>query len=104
MSSQWTKRLLIGVAFMLLTWGIIGVALSSSGYGGLNLVAQDISDTAIDQPATLDIGFSMATEGKCTINVTTNAIAWAGIGTLNSLNNWISKSLDIGFGRFILTC
>ncbi|MGY5858855.1 MAG: hypothetical protein RTU63_05760 [Candidatus Thorarchaeota archaeon] len=102
MSSQWTKRILIGLSFMLITWGLIGVALSSSGFGGLNLVAQDMPTAANDNQATLDLGFSMVSEGKCTINVTADAVAWAGIGTLSSLNYWMTKSLDIGFVALII--
>ncbi|TFG32641.1 hypothetical protein EU528_02845 [Candidatus Thorarchaeota archaeon] len=102
MSSQWTKRMLIGLSFMLLTWGIIGVALSSSGYGGLNLVAQDIPTEATHNLATLDIGHSMKTTGMCTINITVDAIAWSGIGTLSMLNSWMSQSLDLGFVALII--
>lgn len=101
MSSQWTKRILIGFSFMLITWGIIGVALSSSGFGsGLNLIAQDIP--ANDNQATLDLGFTLSTASSGTINITADAIAWAGIGTLNFWNHWVSKSVDLGFFALII--
>jgi predicted transcriptional regulator len=99
MSSQWTKRVLIGVSFMLLTWGIIGVALSSSGFGGLNLVAQDISTSANNNQATFDLGPTVIMSG--TINITANAIAWAGIGTIGTLSDMVSKTLDLGFVALI---
>ena len=87
---------------MLITWGIIGVALSSSGFGGLNLVAQDIPTATNDNQATLDLGFSISTASSGTINVTANAVAWAGIGTLSSWSTWISKSVDLGFFALII--
>jgi DNA-binding MarR family transcriptional regulator len=102
MSSQWTKRILIGFSFMLLTWGIIGVALSSSGYGGLNLVAQDISTATNSNHATLDLGFTISTASSGTINVTVDALAWAGIGTVSFWNEWITKSVDLGFVALII--
>ena len=102
MSSQWTKRILIGLAFMLLTWGIIGVALSSSGFGGLNLVAQDIPTAANDNQATLDLGYSLSTVSTGTINMTADAMAWAGIGTLSFWNHWVTKSVDLGFVALII--
>ena len=101
MSSQWTKRILIGLSFMLITWGIIGVALSSSGFGGgLNLLDQDIPVN--DNQATLDLGFSISTASSGTINVTVDAIAWAGIGTLTFWDHWVSKSVDLGFFALII--
>jgi hypothetical protein len=102
MSSQWTKRILLGSAFMLLTWSIIGVALSSSGSGGINLLAQDIPNDANNNLATLDLGFSMSTISSGTINVTLDAIAWAGIGTLSCFDSWMSNSLDLGFAALII--
>ena len=87
---------------MLITWGLIGVALSSSGFGGLNLIAQDIPTAANDNLATLDLGDSMTTHGMCTINATIDAVAWGGIGTLSALNGWMSKSLDLGFVALII--
>ncbi len=85
---------------MLLTWGIIGVALSSSGFGGLNLVAQDVSTSANNNQATIDLGSTVVMSG--TINITANAIAWAGIGTLSTFNDLVSQSLDLGFVALIL--
>ncbi|MHA1615113.1 MAG: winged helix-turn-helix transcriptional regulator [Candidatus Thorarchaeota archaeon] len=101
MSSQWTKRILIGFSFMLITWGIIGVALSSSGFGGgLNLIAQDIPIN--DNQATLDLGFTLSTASSGTINITADALAWAGIGTLTFWDHWVSKSVDLGFFALII--
>jgi len=102
MSSQWTKRFLLGLSFTLLTWGIIGVALSSSGFGGINLLAQDIPTEANHNLATLDLGFSMSTISSGTINVTLDALAWAGIGTVSCLDSWISNALDLGFVALII--
>ena len=81
---------------MLITWGIIGVALSSSGFGGgLNLIAQDIPTN--DNQATLDLGFTLSTASSGTINITADALAWAGIGTLTFWDHLVSKSVDLGF-------
>lgn len=103
MSNQWTKRILIGFSFMLITWGIIGVALSSSGFGGgLNLIAQDIPTTVNENQATLDLGFTLSTASSGTINITADALAWAGIGTLTFWNHWVTKSLDLGFFALII--
>lgn len=102
MSSQWTKRILIGLSFMLLTWGILGVALSSSGFGGLNLISQDIPTAANDNQATLDLGYSLSTVDTGTINITLDAMAWAGIGTLSFWDHWVSQSVDLGFFALII--
>ena len=102
MSSQWSKRVLIGLAFALLTWSIIGVALSSSGHGGLNLVAQDIPTASTHNQATLDLGFTLSSVSNATIHVTADAVTWAGIGTLEFWNHWASKSVDIGFVALII--
>lgn len=102
MSSQWSKRVLIGLAFALLTWSIIGVALSSSGHGGLNLVAQDIPTAANSNQATIDLGYSLSPVSNGTIHITADAIAWAGIGTLDFWESWATKSVDIGFVALIL--
>ena len=102
MSSQWTKRILIGLSFMLITWGIIGVALSCSGFGGVNLIAQEIPTASNDNQATLDLGFTLSTASSGTINITVDAIAWAGIGTLTFWNHWVSKSVDLGFFALII--
>jgi len=86
---------------MLITWGIIGVALSSSGFGGgLNLIAQDIPIN--DNQATLDLGFTLSTASSGTINITADALAWAGIGTLTFWDHWVSKSVDLGFFALII--
>ncbi len=102
MSSQWTRKILIGLSFMLITWGIIGVALSCSGFGGVNLIAQEIPTAANDNQATLDLGFALSTASSGTINITVDAIAWAGIGTLTFWNHWVSKSVDLGFVALII--
>ncbi|TFG99151.1 hypothetical protein E4H12_03785 [Candidatus Thorarchaeota archaeon] len=102
MSSQWTKRILIGLSFMLITWSIIGVALSSSGFGGLNLISQEIPTAANDNQATLDLGYSLSTVRTGTINITADAMSWAGIGTLSFWNHWVTKSVDLGFVALII--
>jgi len=102
MSSQWSRNVLIGLAFMLITWSLIGVALSSSGHGGLNLVAQDIPTASNNNQATLDLGFTLSTVRNATIQVTADAITWAGIGTLDFWDHWTTKSLDIGFVALII--
>jgi DNA-binding MarR family transcriptional regulator len=102
MSSQWTKRLLIGLAFTLVTWSIIGVALSSSGFGGLNLVAQDIPTATNDNQAALDLGYTLSTVSTGTINITADAMSWAGIGTLSFWNHWVTRSVDLGFVTLII--
>ena len=102
MSSQWTRKILIGLSFMLITWGIIGVALSCSGFGGVNLIAQEIPTASNDNQAVLDLGFTLSTASSGTINITVDAIAWAGIGTLTFSNHWVSKSVDLGFIALII--
>ncbi|TFH09232.1 MAG: hypothetical protein E4H14_04835 [Candidatus Thorarchaeota archaeon] len=102
MSSQWTKRILLGLSFMLLTWGIIGVALSSSGFGGMNLIAQEIPDAVNDNQAALDLGtfelgYTLSIVGTEIVNITADAVAWAGIGTINFWRTWTTQSLDMGF-------
>ena len=107
MSSQWTKRILIGLSFMLITWGLIGVALSSSGFGGLNLIAQDIPDAANDNQAALDLGnfelgYTLSIVSTELVNITADVIAWSGMGTKSLWTSWMTKSLDLGFVALII--
>lgn len=102
MSSQWSRRILILFSFMLITWSIIGVALSSSGFGGLNLITQDIPTTVNENQATLDLSFTLSTASSGTINITADAVAWAGIGTLTFWNHLISNSVELSFFALLI--
>ncbi|MCK4566648.1 MAG: winged helix-turn-helix transcriptional regulator, partial [Candidatus Thorarchaeota archaeon] len=69
---------------------------------GVNLIAQEIPTASNDNQATLDLGFTLSTASSGTINITVDAIAWAGIGTLTFWNHWVSKSVDLGFFALII--
>ncbi|TFG34701.1 hypothetical protein EU527_01890 [Candidatus Thorarchaeota archaeon] len=102
MSSQFTRKILIGFSFLLITWGIVGIALSESGFGIIDSSTKDISLAMNDNQAVFTVDYAMSLVSSGTINVTLDAIAWSGIGTLDFWTHWVSKSVDIGFMALII--
>ena len=102
MSSQLTRKILIGLSFLLITWGIVGIALSESGFGFIDSTAKDLSFSINENRAVFDVDYTLSVVASGTINVTLDAIAWSGIGTLDFWTNWASNSLDISFIALII--
>jgi len=102
MSSQLTRKLLIGISFILITWGIVGIALSETGFDFIDSSTIDLSQSMSDNQAVLDIGYTLSVVSSGTINVTIDTIIWSAIGTLDFWSNWVTKSVDLGFAALII--
>jgi DNA-binding Lrp family transcriptional regulator len=102
MSSHITRKILIGLSFLLITWGIVGLALSDSGYGNLDSVAPNLLSSSNNNQAALDLGFTLSTLSSGTINITLDAITQSAIGTIEYWTHWAPQSLDIGFIALII--
>ncbi len=102
MSSQYTKKILIGFSFLLITWGIVGIALSESGIGLIDSSAKSLSINVQDNQAVLPIDYTIAVVSSGTINVTLDMAVWSGIGTLNCCSQWATKSLDVSLLALII--
>jgi DNA-binding MarR family transcriptional regulator len=89
MSSQFPRNLIVGLSFLLLTWGVIGVALSGPDVHSFTLAAQEASSPLTPDYVTIDAAVSAVL-----LNFTTAwhdfAMTWARIGTL-------------GYGTFVET-
>lgn len=86
----------------MITWGIVGIALSESGFSIINSSTRSLSLAVHDNQAVFTVDYTLSVVSSGTINVTLDAIAWSGIGTLNFYSHWISKSVDIGFLALII--
>ncbi|MFW9957283.1 MAG: winged helix-turn-helix transcriptional regulator [Candidatus Odinarchaeota archaeon] len=102
MSSHFTKKILIGLSFLLITWGIVGLALSESGFGNLDSVSPSLPITQNNNQVALDLGFTLATVSSGTINFTLDAISQSAIGTINYWVHWTTQSVDIGLFALII--
>jgi len=102
MSSRITRKILIGLSFLLITWGIVGLALSESGYGTLDSVTSSLPVSSNNNQAVLDLGFTLSIVSSGTINYTLDAIAQSAIGTLDYWTHWARQSVDIGFIALII--
>ena len=71
MNRRFTKRILLGISLLLLTWSIIGVALASSGIGETESVAFDLSPSMNINSAAkdLDIYSFMISSATSVVNV-----------------------------------
>jgi hypothetical protein len=102
MGSRLTKRILIGLSFLLITWGIVGLALSESGYGTIDSVTPTVSVTLNSNQVVMDLGFVVTTVSSGTMNFTFDAISHASIGTLDFWTEWSPFSLNIGLMTLII--
>jgi hypothetical protein len=102
MSSHWTRKILIGLSFILITWGIVGLVLSESGYGALNSGAPVLHTSINNNQAALDLGLTITAVSSGTINFTFDAISHSGLGTLDYWIHWAPQSLNLGFAALVL--
>lgn len=102
MSSQFTKKLIVGLSFVLITWGVFGIALSESGFMFVDSSTQDLSFAMNDNYAVHTIDYALSIVSSGTINVTLDAFVWAGIGTLDFWTHWVSDTLDISLMALII--
>jgi hypothetical protein len=102
MSSHITKKILIGLSFILVTWGIVGIALSESGMGTLDSGALDLSPIFNSNQAVLDLGYTLTTVSSGTINFTLAFISQSAFGTIDYWVHWAPHSLELGFAALVL--
>ncbi len=102
MSSQVTKKLLIGLSFLLITWSMVGFALSESSYGDADSVAPFLSATLNNNQAVLDLAFLLTVLSSGTMNFTLDSILVSGIGTLDFWTQWTPLSADVGLWALII--
>lgn len=101
MNRRFTKRILIGLSFLLLTWSIIGVALASSGIGEAESVALDLSP-AIDINSAmkdLDIYSFMISSATSVVNVSVDLLitSWNSGGTNTAWSNAVYSAIETSF-------
>jgi hypothetical protein len=102
MSSHMTRKILIGLSFILVTWGIVGIALSESGFGTLDTGALNLSPMFNSNQATLDLGYALSIVSSGTINFTLAYVSQSAIGTIEYWIPWASHSLGLGFAALAL--
>jgi hypothetical protein len=101
MASRITKKILIGLSFLLITWGLVGIALSESSFGTIDSIASHMPIISNNNQATLDLGFMLSIVSSGTMNFTLDALFHSGIGTLEFQTAWSPLSLDIGLMAII---
>lgn len=101
MSSQVTRNLIIGLSFLLLTWGVLGVALSGHEVDSLSVAAQEASPPLTLDYAAIDVALS-----SVLANITSAwvdfAMSWARSGTSNYWSYSLTSTLDIGIFIVVL--
>jgi DNA-binding MarR family transcriptional regulator len=104
MNRRITKQLLVGFSLALLAWGILGVFLSSTSFGGVQPMAPDLSPTlSSEQIPHLFKDFSIwVGSGTKTENVSLSAqlFSWNSGGTTLSWSNSLFTAID--FGCFVI--
>ena len=99
MNRRFTKHILVGFSLILISWGIIGVALASSGIGETEFVALDLSPSIDNQETTsLDI-YSFMINTATSVNVSLDLIltSWNSGGTNIAWSDAIFTAIETGF-------
>ena len=98
MSRRITTHVLVGLSLLLLSWGILGVVLSSTGFSGVEQVAHDLSPSVCTTDAKLEalsiwIGHSTSIEN---ISIDIEIFSWNSGGTNTAWFNSFISAMDIG--------
>jgi DNA-binding MarR family transcriptional regulator len=100
MNRQFTKRILVGISLVLITWSIIGVALASSGIGETEYVALDLSPSLDmnSEAKALDI-YSFLISSATSVNVSLEVViaSWNSGGTNTAWTNAVFTAIEISF-------
>ena len=72
------------------------MALSETGIGFMSSSPTSLSFAVQDNQAIFPVDYALSVVSSGTINVTLNAMAWSGIGTLHLASQWISNSVNMG--------
>lgn len=106
MSRRITKHFLVGLSLVLLSWGILGVVLSGTGFGGVESMAQDLSTSlhATDTRTSFDalsiwIGSATSIE-----NITVGVVifSWNSGGTNPVGLGTLISAIDLGCFVFVI--
>jgi DNA-binding MarR family transcriptional regulator len=100
MNRRFTKHILVGLSLILLSWGILGVVLSGTGFGGVEIVAQDLSPSMSIENGSPQIDFVAMSIGKSTIfenfSIDAELFSWNSGGTNVAWSNSLFTAIDIG--------
>lgn len=106
MNRRFTKRILLGLSFLLLTWSIIGVALAGSGIGEAESVALDLSPsmTINSEAKDLDIYSFAISSATSVVNVSIDLIisSWNSGGTNIAWSNAVFTAIETSFMALVL--
>ena len=101
MNRRITKHLLVGFSLALLAWGILGIFLSSTSFGGVQQMAPDLSPTLSSEQIphlfkdfSIWIGSATKTEN---VSIGAQLFSWNSGGTTLSWSNSLFTAVDIGF-------
>lgn len=100
MNRRFTKHILVGLSLILLSWGILGVVLSGTGFGGVEFVAQDLSPSMSIENSSPQLDIAAMSIGKATIfeNFTLDAelFSWNSGGTSVAWSDAFFTAIEIG--------
>ena len=100
MNRQLTKHALVGLSLMLLTWGILGVALSGFGVNGAEPIVQDLASSMSVDSSRSNLEAMSIWIGRSTIieNMSLDAqlFSWNSGGTNVAWSDSLFTALEIG--------
>ncbi|MGY5864303.1 MAG: hypothetical protein RTV41_06840 [Candidatus Thorarchaeota archaeon] len=100
MNRQFTKRVLVGISLVLLTWSIIGVALASSGIGDAESMALDLSPSLDTNSETMDLDiYSFLISSATSVNVSVDILIsyWNSGGTNIAWSDAVFTAIETSF-------
>ncbi|MFW9794409.1 MAG: winged helix-turn-helix transcriptional regulator [Candidatus Thorarchaeota archaeon] len=97
MNRRFTKRILVGISLLLLTWGIIGVTLAGSGIGEIESLALDLSPTMDFELSSPDVySFIISSATSVNVSLDVQILSWNSGGTNIAWNDALYTSLEVG--------
>ncbi len=96
MGSHIARNLIIGVSFVLLTWGIVGSVLSTPSPAPMS-AAQEASSPLTSSLATIEVGVAISAWTNITTQWADPVFSWAQAATSNYWDNSMVTSFDLGF-------
>jgi hypothetical protein len=100
MNRQITKHVLVGLSLLLLSWGILGVALSGSGFGDFEPIVQDLSPSMSAESSYIALEAYSIWIGSATsienISIHVELFSWNSGGTNFIWSNALLTAFDLG--------
>jgi DNA-binding MarR family transcriptional regulator len=100
MNRPFTKYILVGLSLILLTWGILGVVLSGTGFGGIEPLAQDLSPSMNSNDGNAELEAMAIWIGSATsienISIDAELFSWNSGGTNVAWSDALFTAIDIG--------